>query len=100
MMTDKRSAEKTVRDIRRATRRHYAAEDKIRIVLGAFELKTVLLNYVVAKASTAMSTTAGRRRFFSNCFIFFVRAGTWSCAMAFVLFIYLVPSIGHMSRHT
>ena len=32
-MTDKRSAEKTVRDIRRATRRHYSAEDKIRIVL-------------------------------------------------------------------
>ena len=33
MMTDKRSAEKTVRVIRRATRRHYAAADKIRIVL-------------------------------------------------------------------
>ena len=29
----KRSAEKTVRDIRRATRRHYSAEEKIRIVL-------------------------------------------------------------------
>ena len=29
----KDSAEKTVRDIRRATRRRYAAEDKIRIVL-------------------------------------------------------------------
>ena len=27
------SAEKTVRDIRRATRRHYNAEEKIRIVL-------------------------------------------------------------------
>ncbi len=34
MMTKKRSAEKTVRDIRRATRRHYSAEEKIRIVLG------------------------------------------------------------------
>ena len=33
MMTQKRSAEKTVRDIRRATRRHYSAEEKIRIVL-------------------------------------------------------------------
>ena len=32
-MTKKRSAEKTVRDIRRATRRHYSAEEKIRIVL-------------------------------------------------------------------
>ena len=29
----KKSAEKTVRDIRRATRRHYSAEEKIRIVL-------------------------------------------------------------------
>ena len=33
MMTKKRSAEKTVRDIRRATRRHYSAEEKIRVVL-------------------------------------------------------------------
>ena len=33
MMTKKRSAEKTVRDIRRATHRHYSAEEKIRIVL-------------------------------------------------------------------
>ena len=33
MMTKKRSAEKTVRDIRRASRRHYSAEEKIRIVL-------------------------------------------------------------------
>ena len=28
-----RNAEKTVRDIRRATRRNYSAEEKIRIVL-------------------------------------------------------------------
>ncbi len=33
MMSKKRSAEKTVRDIRRTTRRHYSAEEKIRIVL-------------------------------------------------------------------
>jgi len=33
MMTKKRSAEKTVRDIRRATRRKYSAEKKIRIVI-------------------------------------------------------------------
>jgi len=32
-MSKKRSAEKTVRDIRRATRRKYSAEEKIRIVL-------------------------------------------------------------------
>jgi len=31
MMTGKRSAEKTVRDIRRATRRHYSEKEKIRV---------------------------------------------------------------------
>lgn len=33
MMKDKGSAEKTVRDIRRATRRKYSSEEKIRIVI-------------------------------------------------------------------
>ena len=33
MVSKKRSAEKTVRDIRRATRRKYSAEEKIRIVI-------------------------------------------------------------------
>jgi len=33
MMTEKRSVEKTVRDIRRRTRKKYSAEEKIRIVL-------------------------------------------------------------------
>ncbi len=33
MMRKKRSAEKSVSDISRATRRHYSAEEKIRIVL-------------------------------------------------------------------
>lgn len=33
MMRKKRSAEKAVRDTRRATRKHYSAEEKIRIVL-------------------------------------------------------------------
>ncbi len=33
MMARKSSAEKTARDIRRATRKHYSSEEKIRIVL-------------------------------------------------------------------
>ena len=33
MMRKKSSAQKTIRDIRRATRRHYSAEEKIRTVL-------------------------------------------------------------------
>jgi transposase len=32
--TDSEEAEKRVRDIRRATRRQYSAEEKIRIVIG------------------------------------------------------------------
>ena len=61
-MTDKISAEKTVPDIRQATRRHYSAEEKIRVVLeGLFEVRTVLVNCGVAKASTAMPITAGGR---------------------------------------
>ena len=35
-LTTKPPAEAVVRDIRRATRRHYSAEDKIRIVLEGF----------------------------------------------------------------
>ncbi len=33
MMTNRRSVEKTVRDIRRRTRKKYSAEEKVRIVL-------------------------------------------------------------------
>ena len=33
-MTTKAPAERVLKDIRRATRRHFSAEDKIRIVLG------------------------------------------------------------------
>ena len=33
MMRKKSSDQKTIRDIRRATRRHYSTEEKIRIVL-------------------------------------------------------------------
>jgi transposase len=33
MSKQKDSAEKTIRDIRRATRRRYSAEDKVRVVL-------------------------------------------------------------------
>ena len=54
MMTNKRSAEKTVRDIRRATHRHYSAEEKIRIVLEGLRGRTVLPNCVDGKALTAI----------------------------------------------
>ncbi len=63
MMTNKRSAEKTVRDIRRATRRHYSAEAKIRIVLEGLRGGAALPNFAVEKASTEISITAGRKSF-------------------------------------
>jgi transposase len=43
MMTKKRSVEKTVRDLRRATRRHYSAEEKIRIVLEGLRGKDSII---------------------------------------------------------
>jgi len=50
MMSKKRSAEKTVRDIRRATRRHYSAEEKIRIVLeGLRGEDSTFFHYILSK---------------------------------------------------
>ena len=42
------SAEKTVRDIRRATRRHHSAEEKIRIVLEG--LRSLTSSEVASRA--------------------------------------------------
>jgi hypothetical protein len=62
--TSKPSAEKTVRDIRRATRRHYSAGVKIRIVLEGLRVAwTVLLSCAAVRDSIAMSNTAGPRSF-------------------------------------
>jgi len=55
------SAEKTVRDIRRATRRHHSAEEKIRIVLEGLRGETALLSCAARKGSIRTCTTVGRR---------------------------------------
>ena len=55
------SAEKTVRDIRRATRRHHSAEEKIRIVLKACAARTALLSCAARKGSIRTCTTVGQR---------------------------------------
>src|SRR3989440_10363035 len=55
------SAEKTVRDIRRATRRHHSAEEKIRIVLEGLLARTALLSCAARKGSIRTCTTVGRR---------------------------------------
>ena len=50
------SAEKTVRDIRRATRRHHSAEEKIRIVLeglrGEQKLRTRAYGSVARRSNS------------------------------------------------
>jgi hypothetical protein len=38
MMTERRSVEKTMRDIRRRTRKKYSSEEKIRIVLEGMRM--------------------------------------------------------------
>jgi transposase-like protein len=59
----KKLAEAVVKDIRRATRRQFSAEDKIRIVLEGLRGETALLNYAARKASLRACNTPGRRNF-------------------------------------
>ena len=56
----KRSAEHVVKDIRRATRRHFSSEDKIRIVLDGLRGEDSIAE-LCRKASPRASTTPGRR---------------------------------------
>ena len=51
MMIEKRSAEKTVRDIRLRTRKKYSAEEKIRIVLEGLHWATTGFYYGQSKAN-------------------------------------------------
>jgi transposase len=56
-------AERVVKDIRRAMRRHFSAEDKIRIVLGGFAARTALLSSAAVRGLSRTSITGGRRNF-------------------------------------
>ena len=47
--SNKSSAEKTVRDIRRATRRNYLVEEKIRIVLEGFRDESLSLKVALVE---------------------------------------------------
>ena len=55
------SAEETVRDIRRATRRHFSAEDKIRIVLEGLRGEDSIAEPAARRASPRIFITAGPR---------------------------------------
>ena len=57
------SAEKTVRDIRRNTRRHHSAEEKIRIVLEGLRGEVSIADSAARKASIRTSITGGPRSF-------------------------------------
>ena len=59
----KRSAEKTVRDIRRATRRSYTAEEKIRIVLEGLRGEDSIVELCRRESVTPIYITAGRKNF-------------------------------------
>ena len=55
------SAEETVRDIRRATRRHFSAEEKIRIVLDGLRGEDSISELCRKEGIAQNSTTVGPR---------------------------------------
>jgi hypothetical protein len=57
---EKGPATQVVKDIRRATRRHFSAEDKIRIGWRTCAVRRASPNFAVAKGSFRTSITAGR----------------------------------------
>ena len=59
--TRKATSEQVVKDIRRVTRKHYSAEEKIRVVLDGLRGEDSIAELAVARVSTRTSITAGRR---------------------------------------
>ena len=57
----KASAEQVVKDIRRATRRHYSTEDKIRIVLSGLRGEDSMLSCAARRVSPRAFITAGAK---------------------------------------
>ena len=57
----KDTAEKVVKDIRRATRKQYSAEEKIRIVLEGLRGEASIAGWAAARVSRRTCTIAGRR---------------------------------------
>ena len=54
------TSEEVVKDIRRATRKQYSAEEKIRIVLGGLAANTASLSCAGVRALPRAYITAGR----------------------------------------
>src|SRR6478735_5538680 len=57
----KKPAEQVLKDIRRATRRHFSSEDKIRIVLDGLRGEDSIAELCRRKGLPRASTTHGRR---------------------------------------
>jgi transposase-like protein len=56
------AADRTVKDIRRQTRKRYSSEEKIRVVLAGLRGEdSIAESYAVRKVSRRVCTTAGRR---------------------------------------
>ena len=62
-MAKKESVEKTVRNIRRKTRKRYSAEDKIRIVLEGLRGETTISELCRREGIKATCTTVGAKSF-------------------------------------
>ena len=60
---EKEPATQVVKNIRRATRRHFSAEDKIRIDWKACAARTVSPSSAAARRSSRTFITAGRKTF-------------------------------------
>ena len=60
---EKEPATLVVKNIRRATRRHFSAEDKIRIVLEGLRGEDSIASSAVARGLSKTSITAGRKTF-------------------------------------
>jgi hypothetical protein len=58
---EKQPAEDAIRDIRRATRRHFSAEEKIRIVLEGLRGEESIAELCRVRASPHRCTMAGRK---------------------------------------
>ena len=60
---EKQPAEDAIKDIRRATRRHFSAEDKIRIVLEGLRGEDSIAELCRREGSSRTCIIAGRRTF-------------------------------------
>ena len=58
---EKQPAEDAIRDIRRATRRHFSAEEKIRVVLEGLRGEESIAELCAARASPHRCIMAGRK---------------------------------------